>query len=151
MDNGIQILPATTADLPALVKLFEAYRAFYRQAPDRLGALQFLTERLRQKDSVIFMARFNDRMVGFVQLYPLLSSLRLRRMWVLNDVFVLPEYRGLTIGRQLIDHCKEYARSTRALGLLLEAEKTNVQGNKLYQRTGFLLDKDHNYYFWENK
>ncbi|MCB9284311.1 MAG: GNAT family N-acetyltransferase [Lewinellaceae bacterium] len=150
MENGIQIIPATLTDLPAFVKLFESYREYYGQTPDRLGALQFLTERLRQKDSVIFLAHFNDRLVGFTQLYPLHSSLRMRKIWLLNDVFVLPEFRGMTIGRQLIDHCKAYARKTRSMGLMLEAEKTNEQGNKLYQRTGFVLDTAHNYYFWKN-
>ena len=150
MENGIQIIPATPTDLPALVKLFDAYREFYGQASDRLGALQFLTERLRQKDSVIFLAQFNDRLVGFAQLYPVPSSLRLRKIWLLNDVFVLPEFRGKTLGRQLIDHCKEHARQTRSMGLMVEAEKTNTQGNKLYLRAGLVLDTEHNYYFWKN-
>lgn len=151
MENGILITEATSEHLPQLVEMFEAYRDFYGQRPDKLGALQFLTTRLRQKDSLIFVAEHRKRVVGFAQMYPLFSSLQMKRLWLLNDVYVDPEYRKRTVGRQLIDHCKAQARKTKAQGLLLEAEKTNTLGNKLYQRTGFALDSEHNYYFWENQ
>ncbi|MBK7408311.1 MAG: GNAT family N-acetyltransferase [Saprospirales bacterium] len=129
--------------------MFEAYRQFYGQKPDRLGATQFLTARIRHKDSTIFVAMYNGVLVGFAQMYPLFSSTRLGRLFLLNDVYVSPDFRGKTVGRQLIDHCKAHARETDAVGILLEADKVNTQGNKLYQRAGLELDTDHNYYFWK--
>jgi len=151
MENGIQITEATLDHLPKLVVLFETYRIHYGQKADRLGATQFLTARIRKKDSTIYVAVHNKQLVGFTQLYPLFSSVHMGRLFLLNDVFVLPEFRGKTVGRQLIDHCKEFARESNAIGLLLETEKLNFPGNKLYQRTGFKLDNEHNYYFWENR
>jgi GNAT superfamily N-acetyltransferase len=86
--------------------------------------------------------------VGFIQLYPLFSSTRLRRLWLLNDLFVDPKYRGLKASVILIDRAKQLVKQTNAAGLVLETAKSNAIGNTLYLKTNFVLDEDHNYYRW---
>ena len=66
-----------------------------------------------------------------------------------NDLFVAPEYRSQGISVLLIDRAKQLARETNAVALTLETAKSNVIGNALYPKTGFVLDKDHNFYEWE--
>ena len=88
-------------------------------------------------------------MIGFVQLYPLFSSTRMNRLWLLNDLFVHPESRGLGAAVALIEAAKDLCRSTRSCGIILETAKDNTIGNKLYPRTGFTRDEDHNYFEWE--
>lgn len=144
---------ATPKHLEPLVKLFDAYRVFYRKEPDPGGARTFLRDRLQNGDSNIYLA-FDEATAtycGFVQLYPLFSSTRMCRLWLLNDLYVAPEYRGRGISRQLIERSKDLARETDAAGLMLETEKSNHIGNQLYPATDFELDKDHNYYFWTNQ
>ena len=47
----------------------------------------FLEQRFKNKDSTIFVATQGDAgIVGFVQLYPLLDSLKLGNCWLLNDL-----------------------------------------------------------------
>ena len=46
----------------------------------------FLEQRFKNKDSTIFVATQGDVIVGFVQLYPLLDSLKLGNCWLLNDL-----------------------------------------------------------------
>jgi ribosomal protein S18 acetylase RimI-like enzyme len=107
---------------------------------------------IKNKESVVFVAENeNGIMTGFVQLYPLFSSTRMRRLWLLNDLYVNPKFRGQQISLQLIDAAKEHAVKTNACGLMLETAKTNVIGNNLYPRTGFVLDSDFNYYYWNRE
>lgn len=86
--------------------------------------------------------------MGFVQLYPLLSSVRLKRLWLLNDLYVTPKFRGMKVSVLLVDSAKQLARETNSAGLLLETGKSNKIGNSLYLTTDFVLDTDHNYYAW---
>lgn len=141
---------ATIADLESLTDLFEAYRAFYQKKADREGAKAFLTERLVGHDAVIFLAFEGEMAVAFTQLYPLFSSTRMKRLWLLNDLFVAPEHRGKGISRQLLERAKQLARETDACEVMLETAKSNEIGNQLYPSAGFELGTDFNWYHWEN-
>lgn len=136
--------------LTVLAKLFDAYRVFYRKESDFEGAIAYLSERMEQNDSVLFIAEKDGEVVGFTQLYPLFSSTNMRRLWLLNDLFVAPEHRGENISKLLIVAAQAYCKSTQALGLSLETEKTNQIGNSLYPKMGFEKDEAHHFYFWEN-
>jgi len=142
------IKKASLADIEGLVALFNAYRVFYKKESDTAAAKAFLTDRLQQKESEIFVADVDGELVGFTQLYPLFSSTRMKRLWLLNDLFVDAKFRGKGISIQLIDAAKELCRQTNACGLMLETEMSNTIGNQLYPRTGFELDKEHNHYEW---
>jgi len=144
------IRKAIPEDIISLAKLFDAYRVFYEKSSDPSGAEIFLKERMDNKESVIFIAfSISDELVGFTQLYPLFSSTRMRRLWLLNDLFVAPNYRGKGISIQLIDSAKRLCIETEAGGLILETAKANTIGNSLYPKAGFHLDTDHHYYYWD--
>jgi GNAT superfamily N-acetyltransferase len=141
---------ATIDDLTPLTLLFEAYRYFYKQPPDPEAAVIFLQERIISKDAEIFVAEGDKgELTGFVQLYPLYSSTRMKKLWLLNDLYVHPVQRGKGISVLLIERAKELCRQTGSAGMLLETAKSNDIGNQLYPRTGFTLDAAHNYYSWD--
>lgn len=141
---------ANINDLLHITSLFDAYRVFYRKQSDPEAASSFLTDRLEKKDSIIYLAfSENEEAVGFVQLYPSFSSTRMQRLWILNDLYVDPKFRGLGISKLLIDRSKQLCKETNACGLQLETEKSNAIGNKLYPVTGFELEEN-NFYFWTN-
>ena len=147
----MKIVKATLEHLEQLVSLFDAYRVWYRMDSDKETAQLFLGNRIKNEESIVYLAVTDEgKAVGFTQLYPLFSSTRMNRLWLLNDLFVDPDYRGKGISKQLIDQAKDLARSTNAAGVSLETEKSNDIGNQLYPKTGFELD-DHNFYFWTNK
>ncbi len=145
-----EIRKATIGDLKFVVELFDKYRVFYEKESDIKKAEGFISERLTMNDSQIFVAETDDKyLVGFVQLYPVFSSTRMKRLWLLNDLFVDKAHRGKGISKQLIESSKELCRQTNACGLILETAKANVVGNGLYPKVGFSLDKEHNYYSWD--
>ena len=141
---------AELMDLNHLAELFDQYRVFYKKKSDLESARLFLKTRIEKKESEIFLA-FNDagKMTGFTQLYPSFSSTRLKRFWILNDLFVHQDFRRQGYSIALIEKAKDLCRNSGACGMLLETGKDNVEGNKLYPKTGFQLDKDHNFYEWE--
>lgn len=141
---------AEIADLPELVKLFESYRKFYKMQPDPVTAEKFLRERLERSDSVIFVVSAdNGTLTGFTQLYPYFSSTRMKRLWLLNDLFVAPEYRRKGYSHMLIEKAKQLCLETGAAGLMLQTAKDNVPGNALYPSEGFVPDEEFITYNWE--
>lgn len=148
----MKIITADTTHLEELAIMFDAYRVFYKKPADVAAARSFLAERIKNKESVIFMATDeNGTIAGFTQLYPLFSSTRMKRWWLLNDLFVKPSFRGQGYAKLLIERCKALAIETNAAGLSLETEISNQIGNGLYPEVGFQLDREHNFYFWENE
>ena len=142
------IRAASLEDVQPLARVFESYRVWYRKEPNQEGAIQFLSERLKNKESEIFVSEVNGEIVGFTQLYPLFSSTRMKRIWLLNDLFVDERHRGKGISVGLIDRAKQLVKDTGAFAMFLETEKTNTIGNQLYPRTGFELNTVSNYYEW---
>ena len=152
----ITIKKATVQDIEKLNLLFDAYRVFYKKESDLAASKEFLRERIENNESEIFVASCSDvnntnpetKLVGFFQLYPIFSSTRLKRFWLLNDLFVDKEFRGKGISVLLINEAKKLAIQSHSAGLMLETDKNNVEGNHLYPKMGFELDTQHNFYYW---
>lgn len=139
---------AVVSDLPQLAELFDQYRIFYHKSSDIPAATNFLQERLERKDSEIFVAEENGKLTGFVQLYPIFSSTRMQRYWLLNDLYINEKHRGKGYSKELIEASKELCRSSNACGILLETGKSNDIGNQLYPACGFELYDSVNFYEW---
>ena len=146
------IKKANKEDLEQLTILFDQYRQFYGKETDLTGAKLFLTERIVNQDSEIYVGENKEGLLtGFVQLYPLFSSTRMKKYWLLNDLFVNVTFRGQGISVQLIERAKKLVRDTHACGMYLETEKTNVVGNNLYPKAGFEFNDYANFYEWNNE
>lgn len=141
---------ATFKDLEQLSALFDQYRIFYHKESDIPAAENFLKERIQNKDSEIFIAEKDGILTGFVQLYPIFSSTRMQRYWLLNDLYVNAGHRGKGYSKELIEAAKELCRSSNACGMLLETGKSNDVGNQLYPSCGFELYDSVNFYEWTN-
>ena len=139
----VTIRRAEPDDLGVLVPLFEAYRAFYKCEPDEDAARAFLSERLKRGESVVFLAieESSKQGIGFVQLYPVFSSLHMRRAWILNDLFVDPDHRGHHIAKRLMDEARALAVETGATTITLETAPDNQAARQLYESLGYRLDE----------
>jgi ribosomal protein S18 acetylase RimI-like enzyme len=133
----MNIITATIDDLETITPLFDAYRVFYGQPSSSDAARAFLRERFLLRESVIFLALEDGHALGFTQLYPTFSSVSMRRMWILNDLFIVPEARGKRVGEKLIERALQHAKDTDAKGVMLETAHSNTSGQKLYERMGF--------------
>ena len=138
----MHIAQAHIDDLSELSVLFAAYLSFY-QLPKPLASVQtFLAERLSVGDSKIFLARSEQGVAqGFVQLYPIFSSLALRPAWLLNDLFVDSGARRGGVAKALMNAARDYAKEQGACGLQLETARDNWAGQALYEQLGYVRDE----------
>lgn len=128
-------------DIRAAAALFDAYRVFYKAASDPQRAYEFLAERWRLRESVLFIAFDGATPVGFVHLYPLLSSVSMRRLWLLNDLFVTPAARRTGAGHLLMRRAEQHARDTGAVGLTLSTAVDNATAQALYLAEDYERDE----------
>ncbi|RZN81426.1 MAG: GNAT family N-acetyltransferase [Winogradskyella sp.] len=143
------IRKATIDQLEDLIPLFDGYRKFYKQKSNLPKTREFLLERLKNNDSVIFMAYIEDKAVGFTQLYHLFSSVTMEHMYLLNDLYVVDRCRGKGVGQALINKAKALAIAENQKGIAIQTAHDNP-AQELYKRLGFVPDSDL-HFFWTNK
>jgi ribosomal protein S18 acetylase RimI-like enzyme len=137
---GLSIRRAGVDDLDQLAPLFDAYRQFYQQPGDLPRARGFLRERLERDESRVLIAELDGTMVGFTQLYPMFSSVRTARIWILNDLYVAEQARRRSVARGLLDAAAQLARENGAARLMLETGRDNAPARALYQAAGWSED-----------
>ncbi|WP_242144772.1 MULTISPECIES: GNAT family N-acetyltransferase [unclassified Bacillus cereus group] len=143
----MKIYEATIADLDGVAELFNNYRMFYGQESNVEEAKSFLRNRMEEKESVIFVAVENGEYLAFTQLYPSFSSISMKRLWILNDLFVQAHTRGAGIGKKLLDEARKFALEHGAKGLKLQTEMNNFSAQRLYAENGYL--RDNRYFHYE--
>lgn len=143
-----RIVRADLSHLDGLTTLFDGYRQFYRKPSDPDAARAFLKERMELDESVIFVASLPESggLVGFTQLYPFFSSVRMRRLWILNDLFVAEDARQRGVARALMEAARAFASSTGAASLELATEITNTSAQALYEDLGYARDDEFYHY-----
>lgn len=140
--NKVLVRSAQLSDLSSLSRLFDAYRQFYAQVPDVELATEFISARLRQQDSVIFVAiDANNKPIGFCQLYPSFCSVLATKIAVLYDLFVEADARKTGAGKSLMLAAKTYAEDNGFARLDLTTAKTNLNAQKLYESLGWVRDE----------
>jgi GNAT superfamily N-acetyltransferase len=85
--------------------------------------------------------------LGFVQLYAFFASLALRPAWLLSDLYVCERVRRQGVGAALMNAARAHAEATGACGLQLETAKSNLPGQALYERLGYVRDEAF-YTYW---
>lgn len=141
----IELRRATEGDVPHLVPLFGAYREFYRQRPEPRAEDAYLADRIIREEAVVFLAERSGEAIGFTLLYPSFSSISLRPIWVLNDLYVRPAERRNGVGALLIRRAVEFARVSGAEYLTLETAKDNP-AQRLYEAEGWRRDEEFLHY-----
>ncbi len=159
-----RIRQADLADLQEVGRLFNEYRMFYNQNADIEAACQYIKERMESHESVILVAETDVESdqgtaesdgtplskgmncTGFVQLYPSFSSVSMGPIWVLNDLFVHPDYRQQGIARKLLQAAKQLATERGVLRISLSTELSNKQAQALYESEGYAQDTKFMYY-----
>lgn len=138
---------ATINDLDETAELFDQYRIFYGCKPDPEGARAFLFDRFRNLESVIFIAEdTTGKAVGFTQLYPSFSSVSMKKVYILNDLFVSEKQRRNKAGSSLIKAALEYAKTMGAARVTLTTEISNTAAQSLYEKCGFRFDEGNKVY-----
>ena len=139
--NRIQIRRADIHDLGLITSLFDLYRQFYEQASDLVSAKSFLQQRIRQNESVIFLAFDGADAVGFTQLYPGFSSVSMARTFLLNDLYVVSSHRRHGVGSLLLAAAVAHAQSAQAVRISLTTNVANTTAQAVYEAQGWAREQ----------
>lgn len=135
----MKIIEATISNLDKISILFDGYRQFYEQESDIDTAEAFIHSRITNGESVIFLALSEgDEALGFAQLYPSFSSVSMKRMWYLNDLFVLDSARNKGVARALLKRVAAFAKETNAITVKLATAVSNESAKSLYESEGYV-------------
>jgi len=90
----------------------------------------------------IFFIKNESKIIGTVAL------INQNTYFELSKMAILPGYRGLKIGQQLIDYCIDFAKQQKWRSITLYSHKKLVPAINLYKKVGFVevpLEKDVHY------
>jgi ribosomal protein S18 acetylase RimI-like enzyme len=128
-------------DVSKVAPLFDAYRRFYQQEPNLELAKEFISARLNNGESIIFIAEDEQlNSAGFCQIYPSFCSVSAAPIYVLYDLFVAPETRKLGLGKMLLESAEAHAKAHDILRMDLTTAKTNFDAQSLYESLGWIKD-----------
>ena len=139
--RDIIVRQAVLTDLDQLAALFDQYRQFQGQPTDRAAAHDFLRARFDHGEAVVFLAHDGAQSVGFAQLYPSFSSVSLKRVFILNDLFVAETGRRTGVATRLLAAVEAYAWSLGAARVTLNVARSNVTAQALYTASGWQQDE----------
>jgi GNAT superfamily N-acetyltransferase len=142
----MEVFQAGLEHLEEVSHLFNQYRIFYKCSSDFESARKFLEERFQKQDSIIFVVRKNGQMVGFTQLYPSFSSVSMKRIWILNDLFVAETCRGNGVAKLLMSAAENWARQTESIRIVLATQLSNIAAQTLYESLGYIQDREFYHY-----
>lgn len=147
MKENFIIKEATVEDSEKIGEVFDLYRQFYKKDPDKIISIEYIKQRLTNKESTIFFVEEDNVCIGIVQLYVTFDSLELSKKIILYDLFVRPEYRKKGIGAMLMDASKDFAENNGISGIELSTAISNGTAQRLYESLGYERDNEfYNYY-----
>lgn len=139
--NSFSTRQATLKDIDQIAVLFDAYRQFYEQEPNLAFAKQFLSHRLNNNESIIFIVENNSKQaLGFCQIYPSFCSVIAAPIYILSDLFVTLEARKSGLGSMLLEQAHAHAKSNNIPRMDLTTAKNNFTAQSLYESLGWIRD-----------
>ena len=122
-------------NLVEVLRLIRAYQEFYKvsEISDDRNSEFFAQFGESSPAGCQFIYREAGNVVGFATVYFSFTSTIAAKVAVLNDLYTLPNSRSKGVGRQLIEHCRNYAAENGAARLQWVTAPDNEQAQKLYE------------------
>jgi GNAT superfamily N-acetyltransferase len=107
----IRIEPATPDDVPLILRLITALAEYERLSHQVVASEAALRDTLFAPSPAaeVVIAYVDDQPAGFALWFHNYSTFLAKRGLYLEDLFVLPEWRGRGIGRRLLQHLANIA------------------------------------------
>lgn len=134
----MQICTAAAADLATLLELMRGYYRDDGLAFDRERSARVMQRLLSEPQwGRVWLAGIEGKAVGYLALCIGFSLELGGNDAFVDEVFVLPEYRGRGFGRRLLEFATAQARDLGIVALHLEVDRANVAAQRLYESLGY--------------
>jgi GNAT superfamily N-acetyltransferase len=101
-------------------------------------AREHLISGLREHPTTLVFLAFHDTQpVGIATCFRGFSTFAARPLLNISDYYVLPQFRGSGIGRQLLQAIEQRARDLGCCRLTLEVQENNRRARAIYTAAGF--------------
>ncbi len=139
MSISLVITRAVPADIPQLCllleQLFTQEAEFEADHPAQERGLAAVIN--SQEIGDILVARHSGEVIGMVNILYTISTALGGRVGILEDMVVLPSWRGSGVGSKLLRHAIESARNSGCKRITLLTDSDNDSAQRFYQRHGF--------------
>lgn len=135
---AVVVAPATPADVPVLFQLVKALAAYEKLTHEVTGTAEDLAQQLfgDRPYAEALLARVDGVPAGFALFFHNFSTFLMRPGIYLEDLFVLPEYRGQGIGKRLLQTLGKLAIARNCGRLDWMVLDWNDPAIAFYQRMG---------------
>ncbi|EJR57973.1 N-acetyltransferase family protein [Bacillus zanthoxyli] len=134
--ENIEIFEANYDDRETVINLIRMYMEFYEKPVHEKSSLDTLVNTIiKNKDlGLFYVCTVNKEPVGFATLYTTFSTLSMGRAMILNDLFVIPDYRKLGVGDMLFNTCKKYVQDNNYAYMEWVTAKDNIVAQNFYKK-----------------
>ena len=138
---AVTISPATPTDVPALFQLVTALADYEKLSHEVTGTPEDLAQHLfgDRPYAEAIVARVEDNPVGFALFFHNFSTFLMKPGIYLEDLFVLPDYRGSGIGKALLQAIGKLAVERQCGRLEWAVLDWNEPAIAFYKRMGAQL------------
>lgn len=136
--SSVTIHAATPADVPAIFALIQALAEYEKLSHEVTGNPDDLHQHLfgDRPYAEAILARVDEVPVGFALFFHNYSTFLLKPGIYLEDLFVLPTYRGRGIGKSLLQHLGQLAQQRGCGRLEWNVLDWNAPAIAFYERMG---------------
>ncbi len=131
----IELRRATREHIPSIFELVKEL-ALFEKAPEEVTATLADYEVNGFGENPLFgayLAFYQGKLAGFALWYFRFSTWKGKRFY-LEDLYVKDEFRGLGIGKQLIEICFEEAKNTKCTGMMWQVLDWNTPAIEFYKQ-----------------
>jgi diamine N-acetyltransferase len=129
---------ASKDDIEQILQLQEAFYAIDSYDFDRATAMEALRFFINDANyGKLWLIMVNGQLAGYAALTLGYSFEFKGRDAFLDELYLMPEYRGNDIGARAVDFVTEQAKAMGVKAIHLEVEINNDRGISLYRRYGF--------------
>ena len=104
-------------------------------------SIEVLKKFIDEKNNFGFIAKTNNKIVGFAFGYILLKPDG-RKVFYLDAIDVMPEYQGKGCGTGIISFARDYAKTLYCYKMYLITNRSNVSACKCYEKAGGINKAD---------
>ena len=135
MSTVIKIRPTQHDDYTKWSTVYESYLTFYKTSltDNELKRVWSWIENKRE-NMHCYLAQVGDDVIGLVHFRLFLRPIKASQSVYMDDLIVLPQYRGIGAGFKLVQAVKEYAKEQGLPLVRWITAKDNEKAMKLYDQ-----------------
>lgn len=134
-----EIVRADGSHVAEVGRLFDLYRQFYECQPDISLATEYISDRIANDESIIWVAMDGATAAGFVQCYRSFCSVEAVKIHILYDLYVEADQRNTGLGARLMNQARDAAVADGAKRIDLLTQFSNRAGQHLYEKLGYTI------------